>query len=91
MRTEWKLSEWNGLFCDHDAPKLTREEIRENREWLRKNNYPIPSDCPREDCMKYRPSCNLNVCHVAVGMCGDLAVGRTRMSHHRRRRPGFGA
>ena len=71
-RTEWKLREWNFVYSDHDSPPLTWEEIQECKRWLRKNNYPIPQDCPGADCPKCRPACMLGVCHIAVGMCGDL-------------------
>lgn len=74
-RTEWKLNEWNDLYCAINGvnlPPMTREEIREARAWLRAHCYPIPADCPGEVCPKHRPACMLGACHIAVGMCGDL-------------------
>ena len=74
-RTGWHLREWNGLYCMincTDLPPMTREEIKRARSWLRERNYPAPADCPAEMCPKYRPGCELGVCHIAAGMCGDL-------------------
>ena len=67
----WKLSEWNNEFTDNPKP-MTNNEITEGIKYLRGNGYPKPEDCPMEDCPKFRPSCKLNVCNIAVGMCGDF-------------------
>ncbi len=74
-RTNWNLCEWNDLYCmiNHtDLPPMSREEIKKAKIWLRERNYPSPADCPAEKCPKYRPACKIGICHIAVGMCGDL-------------------
>jgi hypothetical protein len=74
-RIEWKLCEWNNLYCatnNVNLPPMTREEIRKAKAWLRGRNYPVPADCPSRACPKYRPGCVWGVCNIAVGMCGDL-------------------
>lgn len=68
----WKLSEWNGKHGKKDLPPMTYDEIEEAREYLRKNNYPKPMDCPVEECEVFRPACKLGICRIAVGMCGNF-------------------
>lgn len=34
--------------------------------------HPKPVDCLGVHCPGYRPSCKLNVCYVAVRLCGDF-------------------
>lgn len=70
----WKLKEWNSYYsdCEVEAPPMTKEEIADAIKYLRDNFYPIPEDCPRQECPKHRPACSLGICHIAVGMCGDF-------------------
>ena len=70
---EWELKDWNNLYTlESRMPPMTPYEIINAIRWLRKNNYPKPSDCPEQECPKYRPACKIGICNVAVGMCGDF-------------------
>jgi hypothetical protein len=69
---EWELAVWNAQYSVGYLPPMTEQEIRSAVKWLRKNNYPKPTDCPEQECPKYRPACKLGICNVAVGMCGDF-------------------
>ena len=74
-RESWKLSEWNEYFAQLagvEGPVMTQEEIFASVDWLRKNNYPKPTDCSDQSCSDYRPACKLGICYVAVQMCGDF-------------------
>jgi len=67
----WKLSEWNALFAPRPSVPMSFEDIEAGVKYLRDNNYPKPEDCPEVECPKYRPTCMLGICRIAVGMCGD--------------------
>lgn len=67
----WKLGDWNNYFSTNPKP-MTSEEIDNAIKYLRDNNYPKPEDCPETNCPKYRPACQLGICRIAVGMCGDF-------------------
>ena len=65
----WRVDEWTGIS---EGEPMTEEEIEESIEYLRKNNYPKPEDCPKEQCPGYRPACKMGICYVAVRLCGDF-------------------
>lgn len=70
---QWELNDWNAVYSfGEDLPPMSEQEICAAVRWLRKNNYPIPIDCPHKTCPKYRPACGLGICNIAVGMCGDF-------------------
>jgi hypothetical protein len=69
-RSEWRLSEWNDAYAKDKKP-MTAEEIDDAVAYLRDHNYPKPIDCLEGQCSRFRPACVLDVCHIAVGMCGD--------------------
>ena len=68
----WRLKNWNGSYSNPDLPPMSKKEIDDAIFFLRENNYPKPSDCPEQECPKYRPACLLSICNIAVGMCGDF-------------------
>jgi hypothetical protein len=70
----WRLDEWNARFAKDDQKLITmpQEEIQKAIQFLKDKWYPKPEDCPEKNCPNYRPSCKLNVCQIAVGMCGDF-------------------
>ena len=69
----WKLSKWNAAFAGKgNLVPMTDEEIVKAVKYLRSNYYPKPADCPEQECSCYRPACMLNICHIAVRMCGDF-------------------
>ena len=73
----WKLEDFNDAFYRHlhpeqEPPKMTQEEIKAAIKLMRKLNYAKPSDCPWEGCPKLRPTCKINICHIAINMCGDF-------------------
>ena len=70
-RTSWSLSDWNAVYTANPQP-MSREEIDSAIKYLRDSNYPKPEDCPEDKCPKYRPACQLGICNIAVGMCGDF-------------------
>jgi len=69
----WRLDEWNAVFSPDTIENIpmSKEEIWKATQFLRTNYYPKPEDCPMDKCPNFRPSCKLNVCQIAVGMCGD--------------------
>lgn len=72
---EWKLIDWNEYYASKAGiklPPLTQKEITNAINFLRKYNYPKPTDCPNQECPKFRPACKLNVCHIATVMAGDF-------------------
>ena len=71
---KWRLDEWNYQFAQNALRlmMMNQEEIREATTYLRNNNYPKPEDCPNEACPTYRPACKLEICQIAVGICGDF-------------------
>lgn len=69
-RTEWKVSEWTGI--SENPVDMSFEEIQEATEYLRKNHYPKPADCPAEKCLGIRPACALGICYVAIRLCDDF-------------------
>lgn len=73
-RKVWHLKIWNQAFADpnEQLPPMSNQEITEAIDYLRKNNYPKPEDCPSQHCRDFRPACNMGVCRIAVGMCGDF-------------------
>lgn len=71
-RKDWKMSEWNQVYSTVPLPPMTNEEIQEGIAFLRSHNYPKPTDCPKQECPKYRPACQLGICRIAVGMCRDF-------------------
>lgn len=70
----WRLDNWNAQYAKDDLRLITmsQEEIRQAIKYLRGNNYPKPEDCPDGDCQVCRPACQLGICRIAVGMCGDF-------------------
>lgn len=71
----WKLTEWNDAFsrkAGSKLPPMTESETASNIKYLRDNNYPKPDDCPEQKCPVCLPVCQLKVCRIAVGMCGDF-------------------
>ena len=70
----WRLDEWNGRYAKEELRTIpmNEDEIKEAIKYLRDNNYPKPEDCLEQDCPVYRPACKLDVCRIAVGMCGDF-------------------
>ncbi len=72
-KKSWMLEKWNAVYgANTNLPVMTHEEIQAGITYLRSNNYPKPADCPELDCPKHRPACQLNICRIAVGMCGDF-------------------
>ena len=65
----WKLFEWTGL---NTTGVMSSHEIDEAIKYLRANQYPKPEDCTYDTCPGYRPACKLNICHVAIRLCGDF-------------------
>ncbi len=72
--TKWRLDEWNANYAKDSLRLITmpQEEIDNGMKFLRDNGYPKPEDCPGENCPVVRPACLLNICRIAVGMCGDF-------------------
>lgn len=70
----WKLKDWNQAFADVNdtRPPMSGKDIADAIKFLRKNNYPMPEDCPGNKCLDVRPACLLGICRIAVGMCGDF-------------------
>ena len=72
-KLNWRLSEWNCKYSnDKSAIHMTQNEIQSGISWLRLNKYPKPVDCPGYECSKYRPVCDMGICRIAIGMCGDF-------------------
>jgi hypothetical protein len=67
---EWKIKELTDR--SNSLVPMSRKEIKEAIQYLRDNHYPKPSDCPDKKCTGYRPACHLDVCYVAVRLCGDF-------------------
>lgn len=65
----WKLSEWLNS-PENKLPPMTDEEIGNGIEFLRNKLYPIPDDCPMENCREWRPAC-LITCKIAMCLCKD--------------------
>jgi hypothetical protein len=65
----WKLSEWLASPENKLLP-MTKREIEKGIDFLRSNYYPIPADCPKEDCREWRPAC-LITCKIAMHLCRD--------------------
>lgn len=71
----WNVQDWSEFFArmsGKNLPPMTADEIKEAITFLRNRNYPKPADCPEDKCPKYRPACQMGVCNVAVGLCGDF-------------------
>lgn len=76
----WKVYEWTGWSMDgpdkekrnEDLPSMDPEETMAAIKYLREHHYPVPEDCPKEQCPSFRPACSLGICHVATVLCGDF-------------------
>jgi hypothetical protein len=66
----WKLAEWSNQYSDNSNP-MTEDEIESAIKQLRDNCYPSPTDCPQSACPKYRPTCTIGCCRIAILMCGE--------------------
>jgi hypothetical protein len=73
----WRVTEWSEYFAKKAGlrlPPMTANEIAVAITGLRSNDYPKPIDCPGEEgCPKFRPTCRVGICNVALGLCGDLS------------------
>jgi hypothetical protein len=38
-------------------------------------NYPKPDDCFEEMCLKFRPTCQLGICRIAIILCDPYGEG----------------
>ena len=76
MFTKWRLDEWNFAFSktgtNKDLPPMSEKEILTAKKFLREKHYPKPEDCPGKECSQFRPACEMSVCKIAVGICGDF-------------------
>jgi hypothetical protein len=68
----WYLRDWNEEVAkSRGLPKMSEEDIVKAVDFLRTNNYPKPLDCLKGACPKLRPTCNVDVCYIAIRMCND--------------------
>ncbi len=69
----WRLDNWSTYFASKvgNTKPMTRDEQNAAVTYLKASKYERPEDCPMFQCPKYRPTCNMGVCVIAVKMCGD--------------------
>ena len=77
--TTWRLDKWNAYYASEDAPKLSCDEIVEAAAFLQRNCYPVPEDCPGEDCLDRNALCSKGFCRTAYIM-SELITYESRPS-----------